>query len=183
MIPDTLRELEIDIGELVPYPGNARRGNVDVIVRSLKKNGQYRPLVVNRPTMQVLAGNHTLLAAKELGWPRIAVTYVDTDEESARRINLVDNRANDKAGWDEQALADLLGEFEPGDLGGTGFQPSDLEYLLKSLQIGSEHDGDGAPALGNVDYRLMIHCDSEAHQAELLGRLQGEGLNVQALAL
>ncbi len=27
-----------------------------------------RPIVVNRPTMEVLAGNHTLLAARELGW-------------------------------------------------------------------------------------------------------------------
>ena len=47
-------------------------------------------------------------AAKALGWPEIAVTWVDVDEEQAARIVLVDNRTNDLAGYDEAALADLL---------------------------------------------------------------------------
>lgn len=42
--------------------------------------------------MEVLAGNHTLQAARELGMAEVTVTQLDVDEEQARRIMLVDNR-------------------------------------------------------------------------------------------
>lgn len=181
-VMETLTSLEVEIDTLHPYPGNPRQGDIELLKGSLERHGQYRPIVVNQPTMQVLAGNQTLTAAKELGWKRIAATYVDVDEDQAKRIVLVDNRANDKAGYDELALADLLATFH-GDLDGTGFEKPDLDRLLNSLQVGAEHGGDGASQLSGIEYRLMIRCESEQHQAELLERLQDEGLDVQALAL
>jgi len=36
------------------HPDNPRRGNVAEICNSLEAHGQYRPIVVNRPTMEVL---------------------------------------------------------------------------------------------------------------------------------
>jgi ParB/Sulfiredoxin domain len=60
----------VPIDDLVPFPGNPRRGNVAAIKQSLEENGQYRPIVVRRQTREVLAGNHTLQAAKELGGKR-----------------------------------------------------------------------------------------------------------------
>ena len=63
-------------------------------------------------TNEVLAGNHTLGAAKELGWKKIAVTFVEADPEQAKRIVLVDNRANDLAGYDAEALVELLEELD-----------------------------------------------------------------------
>jgi ParB-like nuclease family protein len=92
----------VAVAALRPYPGNPRRGSVEAIKASLRAHGQYRPIVVNRPTMQVLAGNHTLEAAKQLGWKEIAATFVDVDDEQARRIVLVDNRTNDLADYDPQ---------------------------------------------------------------------------------
>src|SRR5215210_2375262 len=82
---------------LRPHPENPRRGDVEAIRHSLERHGQYRPLVVNRPTMEVLCGNHTLRAARELGFSEIPVAFVSVDEEQARRILLVDNRTNDLA--------------------------------------------------------------------------------------
>jgi len=40
----------------------------------------------------VLAGNHTLLAARSLTWTSIDCAVVDVDEEAARAIVLGDNR-------------------------------------------------------------------------------------------
>lgn len=97
-IPETLKGFTVDLSRLAPYARNPRRGDLAAIRESLERNGQHRPLVVNCRTMQVLAGNHTLRAAKQLGWHEIAVTFVDVDEEQAKRIALVDNRANDLAG-------------------------------------------------------------------------------------
>ncbi len=107
----------VPVDALSPYPGNPRRGRLDVIVESLSQHGQYRPIVVNQRTMQVLAGNHTLEAAKHLGWDDIAVSYVDVDEDTAKRIVLVDNRSNDLAVYDDSALVGLLDELRDSDLG------------------------------------------------------------------
>jgi DNA modification methylase len=87
--------------------------------------------------MEVLAGNHTLAAAKELGWAEIAVTFIDADPEHARRIVLADNRTNDLADYDSGALAELLSELE--DFEGTGYAEEDLDELLDEL----DRDRDG----------------------------------------
>jgi DNA modification methylase len=124
----TLTELRVPVRTLKPFPGNPRRGDLDRIKESLAANGQYRPIVVNRRTMEVLAGNHTLRAARELGWAEIAATFVDADRELARRIVMVDNRTNDLAGYDDVALAELLSGLP--ELDGTGYDEAALSRLL-----------------------------------------------------
>lgn len=146
-IPDTLAELAVDITTLKPYPSNARRGDIDTIKESLRVNGQYRPVVVNRRTMEVLAGNHTLQAAQALEWTHVAATFVDATDEQARRIVLIDNRANDIATYDDEALAELLQELD-GDFAGTGFDAAALDELMSSLSGGfSREKKDAAPDL------------------------------------
>jgi hypothetical protein len=121
----------VPVASLTPYPGNPRRGDVDAIRESLRTNGQFRPIVVDRPTMQVLAGNHTLRAAKKLGWTEIAVTYVDVDDERAKRIVLADNRTNDLAGYDPAELVSLLTDLP--SLEGTGYDEAALDELLDEV--------------------------------------------------
>jgi site-specific DNA-methyltransferase (adenine-specific) len=133
----------VAIGTLRPYPRNPRRGNIEAIKQSLATNGQYRPIVVNRRTGEILAGNHTWRAARELGWSEIAVTYLDVDDEQAARIVLADNRANDLSGYDNEALADLL--IELPSLEGTGYDRDDLDALLADLGIGSGLEDDPPP--------------------------------------
>lgn len=147
-IPATLAGLEVDVEDLVPYRTNPRRGNLQVIAESLRTHGQYRPIVVRKDTNEVLAGNHTLLAARDLGWTRIAATYVDCDDDTAAKIVLVDNRANDLAGYDDRLLAELLREVET-DLTGTGYEPADLAALLAELDGDPESrtDVDDIPLL------------------------------------
>ena len=73
----------VPIGLLRAYGKNPRKGNVKAIAESLKTNKQYRPIVVQKSTKQILAGNHTYRAAKELGWSQIAVVMVDVNDEEA----------------------------------------------------------------------------------------------------
>ena len=75
MIPETLSALAVPIDSLTPYQDNPRRGDLEVIKESLAANGQYRPIVANRRTGEVLAGNHTLRrnnsaghVSPSLGW-------------------------------------------------------------------------------------------------------------------
>lgn len=139
-IPDSLLELAVDVDQLVPYRTNPRRGDVGRIAESLEANGQYRPIVVRRSTNEVLAGNHTLLAVRELGWPKVAATFVDVDDDQAARIVLVDNRTNDLAGYDDDLLLELLQSIP--DLGGTGFTSEELDELLNAAGRAPEQHTD-----------------------------------------
>ena len=122
----------VDIDSLTPRKDNPRKGNVAKIKESLKENGQYRPIVVNSRTNEILAGNHTWLAAKELGWTGIAVWFVDVDETKAKKIVLADNRLNDLGGYDDDLLLSILQDLED-DLSGTGFELDDMEDLLSEI--------------------------------------------------
>ena len=125
----------VPIGSLEGYPTNPRRGDIEAIAHSLKAHGQYRPIVVQYGSNFILAGNHTYKAAKKLGWRKIKVTYVDVDEETARKIVLADNRLTDLASYNEPLLKNLLNALP--DLEGTGFSQSEVETLDR-LMTGQE---------------------------------------------
>jgi ParB-like chromosome segregation protein Spo0J len=132
-MPAAARTFElVPVDRLTVHPDNPRRGNVNAIKQSIEANGFQGALVVQRSTGLVLAGNHRLVAARELGHTKVPVIWADVDDERARRILLADNRTADQATWDEAALAELLGELAIGDeaLIGTGFSEDDLSDLL-----------------------------------------------------
>lgn len=124
------------VGELNLFHGNPRRGRVDAIMTSLATNGQYKPLVVNRGTqtgrpLEVLAGNHTLLAARKLGWSEVDVWLVDVDDQQAKAIVAADNRLADLGEYDPGDLFSLLDSLD--ELVGTGYSDEDLAELRRDL--------------------------------------------------
>lgn len=147
-----------ELGELTPFPGNARRGNVDLVLDSLRANGQYKPLVVRRQgkTLTILAGNHTYLALLRheesrsdacLEWeltsnrpcelcinvdkddPSTLVHIVECDDATAARINLVDNKAADAGSYDDEALAAILSGVV-GSFAGTGYTDDEADSIV-----------------------------------------------------
>ena len=137
---------ERPMAELVEHPRNPRRrGSLEVIKESLNRNGQYTPITVNKRTRHVLRGNHTLRAARELGWNTISVYLIDIPEADEIPIVLVDNRSSDLATYDFPGLADLLAEVD--ELAGTGFEQADLKALLSELSDNTPLLEDEVPAL------------------------------------
>lgn len=124
--------MKAKIAELKHYADNPRKGNINVIKESLSEHGQYRPVVVREETGEILAGNHTVRAARELGWDEIDVHYVSnlTDEQAAK-IVLVDNRSNDLAAYDTKALLALIQSVDTLD--GTGYDEDFVNELLSKL--------------------------------------------------
>ncbi len=121
---------KVDIESLKPYPDNPRLSNLDLIKESLNEHGQYRPITVNKDNT-ILAGNHTWEAMKEMGYTNIYINRVEVDDETARRIVLVDNRLNDLSNYDKDKMTKLLNYFmEIGQLEGTGFSPDDVDDIL-----------------------------------------------------
>lgn len=122
----------VDVNSLEQHPDNPRRGRMASIADSVRENGFYGALIVQRSTRRVLAGNHRLMAAHEEGLEQIPVLFVDVDDDRARRILLVDNRSNDMAGYDDEQLTILLQDLavSDGGLNGTGYSDADLAELL-----------------------------------------------------
>jgi hypothetical protein len=166
------RTADVSLGDLRPFPGNARRGDPAVILQSLVRTGQFRSLIV-RDTgdgLVVLAGNHTLQALLAHGpgpcgltttvdgqelpcalcgaqdWAPVARCEIVTcDDATATRINLVDNKAAQTGGWDEEALADLIAGLD-GDLAGTGYTDQDLADLVAAIEEAYEEEPEEEPA-------------------------------------
>ena len=132
--------------DLTNSPRNARQGDVGAISESLKAHGQYKPVVVNIGTHtgranEVLAGNHTLMAFRELAtaepdddrWGDILVHWVDVDDDMAARIVVADNRTSELGGFDVTMLAELLDGMD-GDLAGLGYSAADMADLAALVQ-------------------------------------------------
>jgi ParB-like chromosome segregation protein Spo0J len=179
-IHESIRELAVDVDTLTPYHKNPRRGDIPLIMESLRTNGQYRPIVVNKGTLtgrpnEIIAGNHTYAAVKSGGWQFIAATWVDVDDAAAARLVVIDNRASDKAKNDADVLASLLGDLD--DLEGTGYTDEDLAKLL------GHGSSDTLDEVFATRFELVVECDDEGDQAALFERLTDEGLRVRVLSM
>jgi hypothetical protein len=118
---------EVALITLKPYPNNPRKGDINLIAKSLETYGQYKPITINKRTNEILAGNHTAQAARKLGWTTIKAVYIDADENTAAKIVLMDNKTSDAGGYDDATLLSLLDKL--GDLDATGYTDRDLKEL------------------------------------------------------
>lgn len=182
-----LKYKRLPVDSLTTFDGNPRQGSVEQIAKSLSKHGQYRPIVVNVGTEtgrghEVLAGNHTLLAARELGWSHVDACLVDVDDATAKSIVAADNKLADLGGYDDAALFALLDSLD--SLDGTGFSISELEKLRQDLfppeVLNDPDEAPSAPAeavsqpgqlwtLGN--HRLLV---GDSTDLEAVSRLVGD---------
>lgn len=193
-MPDHKLTLETyDPRKLNHFHENARIGDVDAIAESIQKNGLYKPVVVNRGTLtgrpnEVLAGNHTVKAVRQLDWHTIPVVWVDVDDDAAKRIVLADNKTNDLARYDDSALLKLLQSLD-ADLEGTGFTETDIVDLMESLDTG----GYGAPGSADIaepgedvyseQYAVMVLAKDEPEQALIYDELLAQGYKLKVVTV
>lgn len=121
----------VPLGDLEPHPENANVGDVPAVRESLRRYGQWRPVVAqvrDGAPLRVLIGHTMLRAAQAEGWDRIAVHEREVSDDEARRILAIDNRTRDLADTDERALVRLLSSLGD-DLSGTAYALDDLDDL------------------------------------------------------
>ncbi len=171
-ITKDLLSLATAVESLKPAQNNPRVGDIEAIRKSYERFGQRKPIVAHRKTREVIAGNHQLAAAKELGWDQIAVVWVDDDEATAIAYSVADNRIGQLGEWNVEALVDALAEIDPVDLSATGFNQYDYDDFVALLdeQVGSvaathapETDSERS-----IDANLQVKKDSS--YAEFLER-------------
>ena len=116
------------------FPGNAKQGDVQAIRESVEAHGQYRSLIVRSHDghLTVLAGNHTLLAIRDLGHDAARCEIITCDDETATKINLADNKLASLGAYDSEALSALLTTLETYE--GTGYTDAEIGDLLDDLE-------------------------------------------------
>jgi ParB-like chromosome segregation protein Spo0J len=155
MIAEPLLPLVRPVADLRVLDGNPRRGDVQAVKRSLQRFGQRKPIVV-REDGTVIAGNHTLLAARELGWTEIAAVGTEDDEATAKAYALADNRTSALGSFDMGDLALMAAEVhavDPELLEAASFTAADLNELLGRF----EPEG-GPPRLDELEPRPCPKC-------------------------
>lgn len=192
--PGIGKTLLIQTADLNLHHKNPRRGDVDAIAGSLQAHGQFRPIVVNEGThtgrpLEVLAGNHTLKAIRQLAetnpddprWSQVEAYVIDVDDDRATRIVLADNRTSDLGTYDNAELLDLLEELD-GAYEGTGYDEDYIDALLgENTPEELPEPGDADIEDGLANYAIVIECDTEKQQTTLLEKFLKEGLNCRAI--
>lgn len=161
-ILEGLRPLLVPIGDLKPLPGNPRKGDVDAVARSYQTFGQRKPIVAKRDGT-VIAGNHQLAAALQLGWSHIAVVYADDDDATAKAYALADNRVGDLGTYDDDALAVLIRDLEGEDtlIAATGYGEDDVARLLARLDEPVAPTGSKGLGEPVVSYTIIFDDDGQ----------------------
>jgi ParB-like chromosome segregation protein Spo0J len=166
---------QILIASLSPDPANARKHNernLEQIKASLRRFGQQKPIVIDAANV-VRAGNGTLAAARALGWTTILAVRSELPRGELTAYAIVDNRSAELAEWDNEILSAALADPDLGDL---GFDQKEIDDL-----IGKPIEEPDSLELGAEKWLVVITCENEAHQAEMLERFAAEGLKCKAL--
>lgn len=182
-IHESLASLAIPMGSLVSLKNNPRLGDVGAISASYKEFGQMKPIVVvqnDDGKYTIVAGNHQYEAAKLLGWDSIACTVLEGDERKAMAFAYADNRTSDLGGYDEDLLAQLIGDVGNeyselmSGLGLDEFEMAVIEHAVSDseskLLTSSEfvppviegEDGDDVPPVAEKDEAAVAMLGSTA---------------------
>jgi DNA modification methylase len=143
-----LEPLLVPLDELEQDPENARvhgSESTSGIMASLDAHGQVKPIVTWAPhpprgrvtprSRTVIAGNGTLLAARELGFSHLACVRYEGTRAQARAYALADNHTADLSTWDRDRLAGLLQRCAAdGVLEATAFSAQELEALVAEAE-------------------------------------------------
>lgn len=186
----------VNVDDVPPAPLNAKTHDHGLLESSMARWGFTEPVVVDERTGLLVAGHGRVEQLKRLrdnGRPppdgvelngeewRVPVVrgWSSKDDREAAAYVIASNRTTERGGWDQEALAGALQGLE-GAFNGVGFDQGDLDALLARMDdTGPEEPPpDTSEQLGGLMYRLIIECNGESHQRDLLVRLEAEGLTV-----
>ena len=93
-----LSELKLDLNNLRGHG----QSQIDLIVRSLTIFGQFKPIIVDKNTMEVKIGNGRLMAMRKMGWNQCDCILIDWQDKKG--LEVIDNRLNELSSWSDKDL-------------------------------------------------------------------------------
>ena len=171
----------VDTASLVPWDRNPRRNdeNVARVAKSIKRFGFASPIIARTADRTIIAGHTRWKAAQSLGLERVPVRFLDLDPADAQLLALADNRLNELSPWDDAQLQKLLGEHGLEDVALAGWSAEDLEKMADEL-LDDMPSTDQSTAAA-VGFAVLIECESEEHQLDVIGKAEEMGWKCRAL--
>lgn len=168
---------------------------IEQLEKSLEDLGQYRSLVLWQQidgTYIQLAGHGVKEAMEAHGLTEVRADVFppELDPIIAKQILIADNLHAKNSEPDLDLLTTLLVEQRDLglDLGIVGTDANALEEMLKSIAGDDYTDNNPLPEKGDApvseisdQWALLISCEDEDQQLELLERFQAEGLSCRVL--
>lgn len=169
---------EIKISELKHPSYNPReieRGDLDALKKSIEKFGLRGLITINARKGRegnIIGGNMTVMALKELGWdviPEKNTDFVDLSEKEEKALSLALNKIAQLRSWNDEKLADIMWELNRSDfdLSLTGFGEVEISNLLDSQIL----EGDGEEEkTAQEEYEEIKKPESKYGEIYNLGR-------------
>ena len=151
---------KVDINDIIPYENNPRLNEnaVAAVAESIRQCGYCAPIVVDE-NMVILAGHTRLKALKRLGYEECEVCIKEglTDEQKIK-YRLLDNKTNELADWDFEALEEELSLIDFGDFD-FGFGTPDIDWasvddLSEETYEQPQHEMLECPACHHIDRKI-----------------------------
>jgi ParB-like chromosome segregation protein Spo0J len=164
------------IDQLIPFAKNSRQHSdrqIAQIAASITEFGFTTPILTDA-NGHIVAGHGRVLGARKLGMTKIPTIDVSYLSSAQRRAYVIaDNKLALNASWDDQMLA-----VELADLGAGGFNLGLIGFSvgeLKGLGIGGMVPGDAPNESVPASWAVVVECEDEEDQVELILRLEAEG--------
>lgn len=155
----------VPLESIKPYEHNPRMNDdaVGAVAESIRQCGYCAPIVVDED-MIILAGHTRHKALRQLGWHECEVCIVKgLTSDQKRKYRILDNKTNELAKWDFEALERELNEL---DFGG-------FDFGFTSAEAKPEKEREEAEFHESIS--VVIDCDDDEQAEELFSRLNEEG--------
>jgi ParB-like chromosome segregation protein Spo0J len=169
-----IAELQRDTSNPRTISNAARRA----LSASVRRFGLVQPIVVNERTGRVVSGHQRLEVLREQGATTVDVAIGSWSEAEERVLNVALNNA---AAQGEFSSPEAVRSYLSASLRALSledFQELRLDDLLLTPR---EPEGRPRRVAKELAYKLVVECQDEAHQAELLEELEQRGLTVKLL--
>jgi hypothetical protein len=178
------------LSDLVPYANNARThsdAEIEQLVASYNEFGWTNPILIDGDD-GIIAGHRRYLMAQRIGLreaPCIVLPHLSAAQR--RAYVLADNKLALNAGWDEEKLRseiiDLVSVRRSSglDFMAIGFSMDELRDAAFPAQKKSRSAASGLSS--GLSYQIIIECDGDDQQAEILEELKNRGIKCKPLIL
>lgn len=129
----------VDIGKAIPNPRNPNqhpKAQIELLAKIIKAQGWRQPITISNRSGLIVKGHGRLQAALLLGQDKVPADYQNYATEAEKIADLTaDNRLAELAEMNNTMLADILADFDTGEmpLDLTGYTEADLEGILDAI--------------------------------------------------
>ena len=183
----------VSLEELQGAPRNPKDHDIGALHESIKRFDFVAPFIINENTGRLVVGHGRLRVLQQMkangmeppghivkkgeSWqvPVIKGIYFRNEKEAEAYL-LADNRLTELGSWHQDQLVQVLSDLavDEKDLIGVGWDSNDIDAMLANDKIQYKEE---IPET----FQVIVECEAESQQIELLSMLQQKGYSCRAL--